>query len=507
MPFQIAIVGKTNVGKSTLLNMLARKKFAITSNEAGVTRDRKEIRTEIAGRKVTLVDTAGLEQIGKTRRYRHAKENKDFTEGKKEEDMYEQMIEQSMRAIKLSDCILFVVDALHGVTEEDYFFADIARKQGKKVILVINKAENEKKLSITSKEIYKFGFEDFIFTSAEHAIGIKDIIQLLKQEIEKVDKRLEEEEKIENELAGNRIHIAIIGRPNAGKSTLVNQILGEDRVITGEKAGITRDTISIDFTLSGRPVKLVDTAGIRKNNDKEDLETLSIYETVRALRLAHVALLLIDAQEPFVVQDLTLAGDILKEGRILIIVINKADLLQEDELDAFKKQMEEGINGLIKDVVAPNFAIISAKTGQGLQNLYKTIFKLYEAWNTKIKTNALNNWLKQRVAQNPPALLKGKEVRLKYITQTKIRPPTFVVFSNREEGVSRSYLRYLANSLVKDFGLTGILVRFGVRQMDNPYLDGTRQKAEPGKRKPKIGTPRKKIPTKVQSKIRPKKKK
>jgi GTP-binding protein len=469
MPFQIAIVGKTNVGKSTLLNMLARKKFTITSNEPGVTRDRKEVKTEIAGRSVILVDTAGLEAIGKTRRYRHAKEQKDHIEAKKEEEMYSQMIEQSLRAIQLSNIILFVVDALNGVTEEDYYFADIARKSGKKVILVINKAENERKISISSKEIYKFGFEETIFTSAEHAIGITDILLLLKREIYLVSKQLEEEEKIEKDLAGSRIHIAIIGRPNAGKSTLVNKILGEDRVITGDKAGITRDAISIDFELLGKPVKLVDTAGIRKNNDKEGLEKLSVYETLRALRLAHIGLLLIDATEPFVGQDLSLAGDILREGRILIIVINKADLFHEAEIEEMKKQMSAEIGKLVRDVVSPQFCVISAKTGDGLYNLYKTIFRLYEAWNTKIKTNALNNWLKQRVSHNPPPLLNGKQVKIKYITQTKIRPPSFVVFTNMKDGISISYLRYLANSLIKDFGLNGILARFTARETENPY--------------------------------------
>lgn len=474
MPFQIAIVGKTNVGKSTLLNMLARKKFAITSNEAGVTRDRKEIKTEIGGRKVILVDTAGLEVLGKTKRYRHAKEQKDYKEAKKEEEMYGQMIEQSMRAMNLSDIIIFVIDALNGVTEEDYFFADIARKTGKKVILVVNKAENERKISVNSKELYKFGFESQIFTSAEHAIGITDILLLLKKEIEKHSKKLEEEEKIENELAGVRMHIAVIGRPNAGKSTLVNQILGEERVITGDKAGITRDAISIDFELLGRPVRLVDTAGIRKNNDKEGLEKLSIYETSRSLRLSHVAVLLIDASEPFVVQDLKLAGEILKEGRILAIAINKSDLLTDDELDEMKRQIEAEISRLIREVVSPSVCIISAKTGEGLQNLYRTIFRLYEAWNTKIKTNALNNWIKQRVAQNPPALLNGKQVKVKYIAQSKIRPPSFVIFVNRKEGITVQYLRFLANSLVKDFGLGGIVVRFSARETENPYVTGKR---------------------------------
>jgi GTP-binding protein len=483
MPFQIAIVGKTNVGKSTLLNMLAKKKFAITSNEPGVTRDRKEVKTEIAGKKVILVDTAGLEALGKTKRYRHAKAQKDHTEARKEEEMYKQMIEQSLRAIKLSNVILFVIDAINGVTEEDYYFADIARKSGKKVVLVINKAENQKKISITSKEIYKFGFEDVIFTSAEHAIGITDILLLLKKEISLASKQLEEEEKLENELAGNRIHIAIIGRPNAGKSTLVNKILGEDRVITGDKAGITRDAISVDFNLLGREVRLIDTAGIRKNNAKEDLENLSIYETTRALRLAHVAILLIDASEPFVGQDLSLAGEILKEGRILIIAINKVDLFSEPEVESMKKQMEEEISKLVRDVVSPQFCIISAKEGQGLQAFYRTIFRLYESWNTKIKTNALNNWLKQRVRQNPPPLLNGRAVKVKYITQTKIRPPSFVIFVNMKEGISVSYLRYLANSLIKDFNLHGIIARFSARETENPFVNKSKERLAITKRK------------------------
>jgi GTP-binding protein len=476
MPFQIAIVGKTNVGKSTLLNMLAKKKFSITSNEPGVTRDRKEVKTEIGGRKVILVDTAGLEALGKTKRYRHAKAQADHTEAKKDEEMYAQMIEQGLRAIKLSNIILFVIDALNGVTEEDYYFAEIARKSGKKVILIINKSENEKKLKITSKEIYKFGFEDTIFTSAEHAIGINDILLLLKKEISLFSKELEEEEKIQNELAGSRIHIAVIGRPNAGKSTFVNKILGEDRVITGEKAGITRDAIAIDFDLLGRPVKLIDTAGIRKNVDKEGLEKLSIYETIRSLRLSHIALLLIDASEPFVGQDLSLAGDILREGRILIIVLNKIDLFKEEEIEQIKKQLESEIAKLVRDVVHPQFCLISAKTGDGIHSLYRTMFMLYERWNTKIKTNALNNWLKQRVLQNPPALLKGRVIKIKYITQTKIRPPSFTIFVNIKAGITFDYLKYLSNSLVKDFGLFGILVRFSVQETENPYVNKSKER-------------------------------
>jgi GTP-binding protein len=498
MPFQIAIVGKTNVGKSTLLNMLARKKFAITSNEAGVTRDRKEVKTEIAGRKVILIDTAGLEQIGKTKRYRGIKAHTDRVEAEKEETMYAQMIDQSLRAINMADIVLFVIDALNGVTEEDYYFAEIARKYGKKIILIINKAENEKKISITAKEIYKFGFKDHIFTSAEHAIGITDILLLIKKELSLVSNRLEEEEKIEGEMAGERIHIAVLGRPNAGKSTLVNKILGTDRVITGDKAGITRDSISIDFTLHGRAVKLVDTAGIRKNNDKEHLEKLSIYETSRSLRLAHIALLLLDAKDPFVQQDLSIAGDILKEGRVLIIVINKADLLSHEELIALQKQLKLEIGKLISDILEPEFAIISALNGEGLEALYRKMFTIYDKWNTKIKTNALNNWLKARTSQNPPPLHKGREVRLKYAAQTKIRPPTFVVFANKKEGIPASYLRFLSNSIIKDFNLTGIMARVSIRASENPYefkVDNVRKgiKQERERKAAKKKFPRSKI--------------
>jgi GTP-binding protein len=293
-----------------------------------------------------------------------------------------------------------------------------------------------------------------------------------------VEEKLNEEEKIEAEMGGERVHIIIIGRPNAGKSTLVNQILQEERVITGEKAGITRDSISIDFTLLGKPVKLVDTAGIRKNTDKEGLEKLSIYETSRALRLGHVALLIIDATDPFVQQDLSIAGDILREGRILIVVINKSDLLTADKVEDLKHQLKETINSFIRDIVHPEFCIISAKEGTGLRALYRKIFELYEGWNTKIKTNALNNWLIQKIRLQPPPLLKGKEVRIKYISQIKIRPPTFAVFTNRKEGITDSYIRFLSNSIIKDFNLPGISVRISVRETENPY-------ANKGKPKPK----------------------
>lgn len=483
MPFSIAIVGKTNVGKSTLLNMLCKKKFAIANNEPGVTRDRKEVKTEIAGRKVILVDTAGLEHIGSQKKYSYVKTPKDRKESEKDSQMYEQMIDQSIRAIKIADIVLFVVDAVNGVTEEDYHFADIARKANKKVVLIINKSENQNKIIITSKEIYKFGFKDTIFTSAEHAIGIKDILVLIKNELSLVQKRLDEESKIEFAMDGERMHIVIIGRPNSGKSTLVNKILNEDRVITGDKAGITRDAISIDLEILGRPAKLVDTAGIRKNNDKNPLEKLSIYETLRALRLAHVAILLIDATNPFVQQDLSLAGEILREGRILIVAINKSDLLSFEEIELLKAQLNKEIQKLVHSVVEPTFVIISAKTGEGLNPMYKKIINLYEGWNTKIKTNALNNWLRQRVAQNPPALLNGKEVKIKYIAQVKIRPPTFVIFVNKKDGISVSYLRYLANAIVKDFNLTGITVRISAKEKENPYVNNSNNNTKKQKTK------------------------
>lgn len=471
--FSIAIVGKANVGKSSLFNLLARKKLAIKHDRPGITRDRKEAKITLFGHDVVLIDTAGLEYLGQDRRFKYETPLRDHKEAAVEADMHKQMIEQSISAIKMADCVLFVIDGKHGVAEEDYYFAQIARRNNKHILLVINKSENDQS-QISPAEYYKFGFGEPIHVSAEHNLGIGEILTFVSAQMERVSDRLNEEDRLRKALnEEDRIHVAIIGRPNTGKSTLMNAMLGEDRVITGDKAGITRDAISVDFTFFDTHIKLIDTAGIRKSTNKDGIEKLSVHESMRSMRLAHVVLIMVDATMPFPKQDIKIACEVIKEFRIPIIVINKWDLLADHEKTTFKEDIKKDTSYLVPGLVEPCFVYISAKTSYGFANLHKSIVKLYDNWNTRIKTSALNKWCELRLKQNPPPYYKGRSVKIKYITQIKTRPPAFIVFASNKDAIKASYIRYISNSIAKDFNLTGIPFKVEIRDGSgsNPYSD------------------------------------
>ncbi len=464
---KIAVVGKTNVGKSTIINILAGKKFNLTKDTPGVTRNRKEVMTEILGIHTILIDTAGLERVS-GRIDPLLIKNQDINNEKFEIEMHKQMLEQAMIAIKQSDMILFVIDAKTGLSEQDFHFANFVQKQRKKTILLVNKAERKHDMSISEKQAMSLGFGEGILVSAEHNIGIVDV----KSEILQFYKENEEEFQEYQELCKNSdlsqfMHICILGRPNVGKSTLFNKILGEDRSIVGDKSGITRDAIATYTKFNGRDVKLIDTAGLQRHTKADALERSSNLETRRALRLTHIAIVIVDATIGIIGQDLQIITQVAQEGRPLIIALNKIDLLKDDKKDVIEKINQKIENACI-EVTNPSIVEISAKSGQNINMIFTQVIKLYDSWNSKIQTAPINQWLSQRVAMHSPPKFKGKDTKLKYITQTKIRPPTFVIFSNTRD-IHQSYMRYLRNCLAKDFNLNSIPLRFKVETSKNPF--------------------------------------
>jgi GTP-binding protein len=464
---KIAVVGKTNVGKSTIINVLAGKKFNLTKDTPGVTRNRKEVMTEILGIHVILIDTAGLERISGKIDTQLIKNN-DINNEKFEIEMHKQMFEQAIIAIKQSDIIFFVVDATTGLTEQDFHFSNFIQKQQKKTILLVNKAEKKWEMNISEKEVQKLGFGSGILVSAEHNIGLHEVkAEILQYYKENTEKFSEYQELCNNTDYSKFIHLCILGRPNVGKSTLFNVILNEERSIVGDKSGITRDAIATYTKFYNREVKLIDTAGLKQNMKADALEKASNLETMRALRLTHIAIIVVDSTIGIIGQDLQIITQVAREGRPLIIALNKVDLLKQEKSDAITKIHQKIENACI-EVCNPVIVEISAKTQKNVGALYSKVIKLYDSWNAKIQTSALNQWLKQRVSLHAPAKFRGKDTKLKYITQTKIRPPTFVLFANTKD-IHESYLRYLRNSIAKDFELNSIPIRFRIETSKNPF--------------------------------------
>ena len=465
---KIAVVGKANVGKSTIINVLCGKKFNLTKDVPGVTRNRKEIMAKILGINVILIDTAGLERIS-GRIDPSLVKNQDINNEKFEIEMHKAMFEQAIIAIKQSDIILFCLDASTGLTEQDYHFSDFIHKQQKKTILLVNKAEKKYERNISEKDVMKLGFGEGILISAEHNIGLHEIkSEILQHYKANEDKFKEYQDLSENTDYSKFIHVCILGRPNVGKSTLFNAILNEERSIVGDKSGITRDAIATYTKFYDRDVKLIDTAGLRSNAKADPMERASKLETLRALRLTHIAIVIVDATVGLISQDLQIITDVAREGRPLIIALNKVDLLTTEKKDTIDKIRQKIENACI-EVSDPVIVEISAKTEKNIGALYGKVVKLYDSWNTKIQTSTLNNWLKQRTQLHSPPKFRGKDTKLKYITQTKIRPPTFILFANTKD-IHESYLRYLRNSLAKDFNLSSIPLRFKVETSKNPFV-------------------------------------
>lgn len=457
MALKVAIVGRPNVGKSTLFNRLAGKKLALVHDLPGVTRDRKEVTTKLKDLEITIIDTAGYEEA---------------TAGKMEERMWQ----QTRRAIDESDVVLFLFDARAGMQAFDEHFADLVRKSHKPVILLANKCEGRTQEQ-GIYEALKLGLGDPVIFSAEHSIGFDQLYLELKEIEEKLypqkDKITEEEvEEIQtiDELKKRPIQIAIVGRPNVGKSTLVNALLNDERMLTGPEAGLTRDAITSQWEWKGWKINLVDTAGLRKQAKVTGaIEKMSVESTLYAANMAQVVILVLDADAVLDKQDLTIARKVLDEGRALVIAVNKWDIA--DKKEALERLNDKLATSLTQADGVPTVTISAIKK-RGLDKLLSAVIKVYERWNVRIPTAPLNKWFKDVQEANPAPLGKNKRrIKLKYITQAKTRPPSFYIFSSNPEGLPDSYLRYLTNQLRDTFNLRGVPLRIAVRKSDNPYAE------------------------------------
>ncbi|ODT63485.1 MAG: ribosome biogenesis GTPase Der [Phenylobacterium sp. SCN 69-14] len=444
MPMRLAIVGRPNVGKSTLFNRLAGKKLAIVDDQPGVTRDRKFAVGRIGDIDLELIDTAGFENVT-------------------DDSLEARMRQQTETAIEEADVALFVIDAREGVTPMDKVFAELLRKHDRPVVLAANKAES-KASEAGVNEAFGLGLGEPIAISAEHGEGMADLYQALLAIWPEIDE--EEDEK-----GDKPIRIAIVGRPNAGKSTLVNKLIGEERLLTGPEAGITRDAIPVDWTWEGRPVRLVDTAGLRrKAKVQEKLEKLSTGDTIRAITFAEVVILVMDATHPFEIQDLQIADLVEREGRGLVYCLTKWDLIENQ--GATLKEITEEAGRLLPQLRGSPVVALSAETGRHLDRLMPAVFKVHGDWSTKVKTRDLNDWLQMALERHPPPAVNGRRVKPKYMAQTKARPPTFVMFASRADQLPDHYRRYLINSLRESFDLPGVPMRLTVKSNKNPYAEG-----------------------------------
>lgn len=449
--FKIAIIGRPNVGKSTLFNRLVGRSIAITDDTPGVTRDRKEAKAKLGPLEFIVIDTAGLEN------------------NISDKSLEKRMVEQTEVAVADADLCLFVVDIKEGITLKDLHFAQWLRKLDKKTVLIANKCENLKEASF-DKSFFKLGFGEPTAISAEHKLGFGDLYEKIAPEIEEYEKNFNELE-VDNEDLEAPIQIAIVGRPNAGKSTFLNKILKEDRLITGPEAGITRDAISIDVEFKNKRIRFIDTAGIRRrSNITQKLEKLSSLDSFRAIRFAQIVILLIDANSLLEHQDMTLAGEILKEGRGLVFAINKIDSVKGDK-ETFMREVRQQLQSLLPGVDGAAILGVSAKNGYNVEKTIDFALETYEQWQKYIPTSKLNEWLKGAEAEHPPKLVRGKVTKLKYATQIKKRPPTIAVFTNQIGALEGSYERYLINSFRKFFDLTLTPVRLVLRKSENPFSE------------------------------------
>ncbi|MES2896597.1 MAG: ribosome biogenesis GTPase Der [Pseudomonadota bacterium] len=444
MPMRLAIVGRPNVGKSTLFNRLAGRKLAIVDDQPGVTRDRRYGTGRIGDLDLELIDTAGFEDVT-------------------DDSLESRMRQQTELAIAEADVALFVIDARDGVTPMDEVFAEILRKHDKPVIVAANKAES-KASDVGVMEAFGLGLGEPVAISAEHGEGMADLFQALLAVQPDDDEEAAEE-------ADKPIRIAIVGRPNAGKSTLVNKLIGEDRLLTGPEAGITRDAISVDWTWDGQAIRLVDTAGLRrKARVQENLEKLSTHDSIRAITFAEIVILVMDATHPFEIQDLQIADLVEREGRGLVFCLAKWDLVADQ--GATLKYLIEEAGRLLPQLRGSPVIALSAETGRHLDRLMPAVIKVHKDWSTKVKTRDLNDWLHMAIERHPPPAVGGRRVRPKYMAQTKARPPTFVLFATRADQLPDHYRRYLINSLRESFDMPGVPMRLTVKSNKNPYAEG-----------------------------------
>jgi len=458
MSFTLAIVGRPNVGKSTLFNRLVQARRALVDDQPGVTRDRREGEGKLGDLSFKVIDTAGLEDANRNR-----------------ESLSARMQAQTAAAMAQADAVLFLVDARAGATPADRAFAELVRKSGKPAIVVANKSEG-RAAEAGVLESYALGLGDPVAISAEHGEGLAGLYDALRVALPEAT--AEEDAAAAatpSEDAEKPIRIAVVGRPNTGKSTLINRLLGEERLLTGPEAGITRDAIAVDLTWRGRPLRIHDTAGLRRRSRvAEKLEKLSTADTLNAIRFAEVVIVLVDAEAPFEEQDTRIVDLVEREGRAIVIAINKVDLVERQP--GFRSRLREIADRVLPQVKGVPVVALSARTGEGLDRLMTAVMESYAVWNRRVPTAALNRFLSEAVSAHPPPAISGRRVRLDYITQPKARPPTFVLFSSRASSLPETYRRYLVNGLREAFALPGTPVRLTLRAKANPYAGRKRRR-------------------------------
>ncbi|MDR7222422.1 ribosome biogenesis GTPase Der [Aminobacter aminovorans] len=477
MAFKIAIIGRPNVGKSTLFNRLVGKKIALVDDTPGVTRDRRVHAAKLYDLVFDVIDTAGFEDAGAA-------------------TLQGRMRAQTEIAIKEADLIFFMVDAKAGLTPDDRTFVEIVRRSGKPVVLVANKSE-ARGAAGGALEAWELGIGEPVQISAEHGLGMPDlrdaVVEALGKEVVFADDEDETGDVAESDvLIGEDIadpdaeeapaydetkplRIAVVGRPNAGKSTLINALIGEERLLTGPEAGITRDSISVDWDWQGRSIKMFDTAGMRrKAKVQEKLEKLSVQDGLRAIRFAEIVIIVLDATIPFEKQDLQIADLIIREGRAPVIAFNKWDLI--DNPQEALAELREKTERLLPQARGLQAVPMSAETGRGLEKLMDAVMKTHRVWNSRVSTGKLNRWLEGILAHHPPPAVAGRRLKIKYITQAKTRPPGFVLSCSRPDAMPQSYVRYLVNNLRDAFNMPGVPIRMALRASDNPFAGRAKKK-------------------------------
>ncbi|QGX98768.1 ribosome biogenesis GTPase Der [Roseovarius faecimaris] len=481
MSFTLAIVGRPNVGKSTLFNRLVGKRLALVDDQPGVTRDLREGEARLGDLRFTVIDTAGLEEAT-------------------DESLQGRMRKLTERAVDMADICLFLIDARAGVTPTDEMFAGILRKRSAHVILAANKAEGAA-ADAGVIEAYSLGLGEPIRLSAEHGEGMNDLYSQLMPladlfaeraaaDAPETDVSLDEDgdddEGYRKPTIAKPLQVAVVGRPNAGKSTLINKILGEDRLLTGPEAGITRDAISLTLDWDGLPVRMFDTAGMRKKAKVQDkVEKLSVSDGLRAVKFAEVVVVLLDAAIPFEQQDLRIADLAEREGRAVVVAVNKWDI--EDDKQAKLRDLREAFERLLPQLRGAPLITVSAKTGRGLDRLRDAVERAYEVWNRRVTTAQLNRWLAGMLEAHPPPAPGGRRIKLRYMTQAKTRPPGFVVMCSSPEKMPESYSRYLVNGLREDFDMPGTPIRLHMRSQSdkNPYKG--KKKSTPSRLRKHLG--------------------